>query len=161
MQNQIEESLNMLSNTELEQCTDLQNALSLINKEQVVPESTALTKKDFIIKKKHECKNLQSIDLESKTNEELDEISDQADSAFEELMNIAINSSGKAAGDIASSAQSFLNIKLQTRLAKTELKLKRMKLELDKRKYEDSIKNESSNDDDSFCQDDGIIIINQ
>ena len=92
--------------------------------------------------------------------EELDEIAKQADTAFYDLMDIAVNSSGKACGDIAASAQQFLNIKLQTRLSKTELKLKRMKQELDEKKYSSSLdKNNTS--DDEFDDGDDIVIIDE
>ena len=73
-------------------------------------------------------------------------------------MDIAVNSSGKACGDIASAAQQFLNIKMQAKMSKTELKLKKMKMELDKRKLELSSKPKEIETDDDFS-DEGITII--
>lgn len=156
----IEDELNILSNDEIENSSDLQKALDLINKEQIIPEATALVKKNFIVKQNNEIKDLSKMDLEERTDVELDEIANQADSAFQELMDIAINSSGKACGDISAAAQQFLNIKLQTRLSKTELKLKRMKQELDEKKFEATSKLKDDTSDDDFS-DDGIVILNQ
>ena len=70
----------------------------------------------------------------------------------------AVNTSGKAVGDIASAAQQFLNIKMQAKLSKTELRLKKMKMELDKRKFELASKPKEIDSDDDFS-DDGITII--
>lgn len=156
----IEDELNILSNDEIENSSDLQKALDLINKEQIIPEATALVKKNFIVKQNNEIKDLSKMDLEERTDVELDEIANQADSAFQELMDIAINSSGKACGDISAAAQQFLNIKLQTKLSKTELKLKRMKQELDEKKFEATSKLKDDASDDDFS-DDGIVILNQ
>jgi len=153
----IENELNIMTNDELSECDDLQKALAIINKEHVVPESVALVKRQFIVEKNKDIKDITKMSLDEKNDAELDEISNQADTAFYELMDIAINSSGKACGDIASSAQSFLNIKLNAKLAKTELKLKRMKQELDEKKFQLSSK--SNNDDDNYDIDDDIVII--
>ncbi len=157
---QIESELNLMSNEELEKCDDLQKALNLINKEQVIPEAKALVKKNFIVEQNKEIKDLSKLSLEERTDEELDEIAKQADTAFYDLMDIAVNSSGKACGDIAASAQQFLNIKLQTRLSKTELKLKRMKQELDEKKYSSSL-DKSNASDDEFDDGDDIVIIDE
>ena len=53
----IDNELDILTNEEIEQCDDLQKALALINKEQVVPESIAITKKNFIVEKNKEIKD--------------------------------------------------------------------------------------------------------
>ena len=92
-----------------------------------------------------------------KTDIELDEISNQADQAFYDLMDIAINTQGKACGDIASAANNFLKIKLETRIAKMDTKIKQMNLELQRQKLEASKKD---NDASEYPEDDGIIIIN-
>lgn len=155
---QINDELNILSNEEIQDSSDLQKALDLINKEQIIPEATALVKKNFIVEKNEDIKDLSKLDLEQRTDVELDEIAKQADTAFYDLMDIAVNSSGKACGDIAASAQQFLNIKLQTRLSKTELKLKRMKQELDQKKFEQTLKSSGDDTDDDFT-DDGIVIL--
>lgn len=155
----IDNELNIMTNEEIEQCDDLQKALALINKEQVVPESVALVKKQFIVEKNKDIKDLSKLSMDEKNDVELDEISNQADQAFYDLMDVAVNSTGKACGDIASAAQSFLSIKLNAKMAKTELKLKRMKQELDEKKFLLSSSDRDSSDDD-FSSDDDIVIIN-
>lgn len=154
----IDNELNIMTNEEIEQCDDLQKALALINKEQVVPESVALVKKQFIVEKNSDIKDLTKLSMDEKNDVELDEISNQADQAFYDLMDVAVNSTGKACGDIASAAQSFLNIKLNAKMAKTELRLKRMKQELDEKKFQLSSSEKDSNDD--YLPDDDIIVIN-
>lgn len=155
----IDEELNLMTNEEIENCDDLQKALELINKEQVIPEAKALVKKDFIVKSnEHLKKELENLPEDAQNDKELDLIADQADTAFYDLMDIAVNSTGKACGDIASAAQQFLNIKMQAKMSKTELKLKKMKMELDKRKLELSSKPKEMETDDDFS-DEGITII--
>lgn len=154
----IGDNLNILSNDELEQCNDLQKALELINKEQVVPNELVIKKKEFIVEKNKDIKDLSKMDINEKTDSELDEISNQADQAFYDLMDVAVNSTGKACGDVASAAQSFLNIKLSAKMAKTELRLKRMKQELDERKFQLSLQSKDNSDDDFDMGDDIVII---
>lgn len=156
----IDNELDILTNEEIEQCDDLQKALALINKEQVVPESIAITKKNFIVEKNKEIKDISKMNDNEKNDAELDEISNQADQAFYDLMDIAINTTGKACGDVASAAQSFLNIKLNAKLAKTELKLKKMKQKLDEEKFKASLSKNNDADDDEFDDGDEIVIIN-
>ena len=55
---QINDELNILSNEDIQDSSDLQKALDLINKEQVIPEATALVKKNFIVEKNEEIKDL-------------------------------------------------------------------------------------------------------
>ena len=156
----IDEELNLLTNDDIEQCSDIQKALELINKEQVIPESKALVKRDFIVKENENLKKeLANLPEDERNDAELDKIADQADSAFYDLMDIAVNTTGKACGDIASAAQQFLNIKMQAKLSKTEMKLKKMKMDVDKRKLEISSKPKDTDTDDDFS-DDGITIIN-
>lgn len=155
----IDEELNLITNDEIEQCSDLQKALDIINKEQVIPEAQALVKKNFIVKSNENLKKeLANLPEDKQNDAELDTIADQADSAFYDLMEIAVNSSGKACGDIAAAAQQFLNIKMQAKLSKTELKLKKMKMELDQKKFEVASKPKEIEVDDDFS-DDGITII--
>lgn len=155
----IDEELNLITNEEIEQCSDIQKALDLINKEQVIPEAKALVKKDFIVQSNEDLKKeLENLPEDEKNDVELDRIADQADSAFYDLMDIAVNSSGKAVGDIAAAAQQFLNIKMQAKMSKTELKLKKMKMELDQKKFELASKPKEVDTDDDFS-DDGITII--
>lgn len=154
----IGDNLNILSNDELEQCNDLQKALELINKEQVVPNELVIKKKEFIVEKNKDIKDLSKMDINEKTDNELDEISNQADQAFYDLMDVAVNSTGKACGDVASAAQSFLNIKLSAKMAKTELRLKRMKQELDEKKFHLSLQSKDNSDDDFDMGDDIVII---
>lgn len=155
----IDNELNLITNEDIEQISDLQQALDIINKEQVIPEAKALVKRDFIVKENENLKKeLANLPDDEKNDVELDKIADQADSAFYDLMDIAVNTSGKAVGDIASAAQQFLNIKMQAKLSKTELRLKKMKMELDKRKFELASKPKEIDSDDDFS-DDGITII--
>lgn len=155
----IDEELNIMTDEDIAECNDLQKALDLINKEQVIPEAKALVKKDFIVKANENLKKeLENLPEDEVNDKELDLIADQADSAFYDLMDIAVNSSGKACGDIAGAAQQFLNIKMQAKLNKTELRLKKMKMELDKKKFELSSKPKEVDSDDDFA-DDGITII--
>ena len=155
----IDTELNLISNEEIEQCSDIQKALDLINKEQVIPEAKALVKKDFIVKSNLELKKeLENLPEDKQNDVELDKIADQADTAFYDLMDIAVNTTGKACGDIASAAQQFLNIKMQAKMSKTELKLKKMKMELDQKKFELASKPKEVDTDDDFS-DDGITII--
>jgi len=155
----IDEELNLITNEEIEQCSDIQKALDLINKEQVIPEAKALVKKDFIVKSNEDLKKeLENLPEDKQNDVELDRIADQADSAFYDLMDIAVNTTGKACGDIASAAQQFLNIKMQAKMSKTELKLKKMKMELDQKKFELASKPKEVDVDDDFS-DDGITII--
>lgn len=155
----IDTELNLISNEEIEQCSDIQKALDLINKEQVIPEAKALVKKDFIVKSNEDLKKeLENLPEDKQNDVELDRIADQADTAFYDLMDIAVNTTGKACGDIASAAQQFLNIKMQAKMSKTELKLKKMKMELDQKKFELASKPREVDTDDDFS-DDGITII--
>lgn len=155
----IDNELDLITNEDIEQISDLQQALDIINKEQVIPEAKALVKRDFIVKENENLKKeLANLPDDEKNDVELDKIADQADSAFYDLMDIAVNTSGKAVGDIASAAQQFLNIKMQAKLSKTELRLKKMKMELDKRKFELASKPKEIDSDDDFS-DDGITII--
>ena len=155
----IDNELNLITNEDIEQISDLQQALDIINKEQVIPEAKALVKRDFIVKSNEDLKKeLENLPEDKQNDVELDKIADQADSAFYDLMDIAVNTSGKVVGDIASAAQQFLNIKMQAKLSKTELRLKKMKMELDKRKFELASKPKEIDSDDDFS-DDGITII--
>lgn len=156
---QINDELNILSNEEIQDSSDLQKALDLINKEQVIPEATALVKKNFIVEKNEDIKDLlnSNCDDDTKLNAELDEIANQSDKAFLEIMDLAINSSGKAAGECAEAARGFLELKLKSKMAKTELKLKKMKQELDEKKAQLLIKPKDNEEED--FSDDGIVIL--
>ena len=155
----IDNELNLITNEDIEQISDLQEALDIINKEQVIPEAKALVKKDFIVKSNENLKKeLANLSEDAQNDKELDLIADQADTAFYDLMDIAVNTAGKACGDIASAAQQFLNIKMQAKMSKTELKLKKMKMDLDRKKLELSHKPKEMDTDDDFS-DEGITII--
>jgi hypothetical protein len=158
MNKKLNEEFNVLSNEEISQCTDLQNALELINKENIITEIEPIELKKFSVAKKEEAKELASLPFEERSEKELDEISDQANSAFLDLMDIAVNSTGKGCADIASAANSFLNIKLSTKVAKIDAKMKRLNYELAKQKFESLNKPTSSDDEDD---DDGIVIIDE
>ena len=133
----LNEDFGILSNEELQQANDISAALALINKENIVSEIEPLEAKKFIVEKNKDIKALSTkASFEEKNEFELDEIANQADQAFYDLMDIALNTQGKGCGDIASSAQNFLNIKLNARLAKTEAKFKKMNYDL-QTKYPD------------------------
>lgn len=154
MNKNISNEFNILNVNDITDNADLKNALELINTENIITDVNPLEQKKFIVDKN---KDLNIKDFKDKSEYELDEISNQADKAFEELMNIAINTSGKACGDIASAANNFLNIKLNTKLAKMDNKLKIMNYELNKQKIEASMKKYDASEVEP--ENDGIIII--
>lgn len=154
----LDQEFNVLSNEEIQQCTDIQNALELINKENIITEIEPLEQKKFIVQKNEDIKNISKSELTTKEDTELDEIANQADQAFMDLMDIAVNSVGKAVGDIASSAQNFLNVKLNARLAKLDAKYKKLNYELQVKKFEASRKPEASDESEEDDNDDIVII---
>lgn len=158
MNKKLDEEFNVLSNDDIKQCSDLQNALELINQENIITEIEAPEPKKFVVQKNSNISNLTKTSLEEKDEEELDEISDQADQAFYDLMNIAINAPGKACGDIASAANNFLTIKLNSRLAKMEQRMKKLTYNLNKQKFEASLKKD---DTSNIEENDGIVIIDE
>ena len=154
----LNDEFNILTNEEIQQSSDISQALALINKENIVTDIDTVQVKKFFVEKNKELQNQLLTNTEEKDNLELDEIANQADQAFDDLMNIAINTQGKACGDIASAANSFLNIKLTAKLSKMENKMKKLHYDLQVKKFEASImKANSDNEDD---EDDGIQIIN-
>lgn len=159
----LNDELNTLTAAEIAETNELQQALELINKEHIISMPEALEQKKFVVKKNEEIKSLTRDEMENKEDYELDEISNQADQAFYDLMDIAINCQGaKGCGDIASAAQSFLNIKLNAKLQKAELKLKKAKQELDKKKLEMSASKSNSEDEDIIVNsDDNIIVLDR
>lgn len=158
MNKKLDEEFNVLSNDDIKQYTDLQNALELINQENIITEIEPPEPKKFIVQKNKNITNLTKTSLEDKDEAELDEISDQADQAFYDLMDIAINNQGKACGDIASAANNFLTIKLNSRLAKMEQRMKKLTYNLNKQKFEASLKKD---DTSNIEENDGIIIIDE
>ena len=156
----LDEQFNTLSTEDIETSDSLQQALALINQENVVSEVPVDLKK-FIVSKKEEAKELSNLTDEQKNDKDLDEIANQADQAFYDLMDIAINTQGKACGDIASAAQSFLNIKLNAKLAKTEQKYKKLNQEIQMKKIEMTALKSSQKDIESeYSPEDDIIIVN-
>jgi len=153
----LNEEFNVLSDEEIKQCNDIQSALELINSENIITEVEPLEAKKFIVAKNDELKDLTKLTLEEKEDSELDEIANQADQAFFDLMDIAVNTQGKACGDIASAANSFLKIKLDSKLAKMDAKIKKMNIEIQKQKLEASKK--ISDAPSNYPEDDGIVII--
>jgi hypothetical protein len=157
----LDEEFGTLSVEEIESSDSLQKALALINQEGVVSDVPEPELKKFIVEKREEAKELINLTDEQKSNKELDEIANQADQAFYDLMDIAINSTGKACGDIASAAQSFLNIKLNARLAKSEHKFKKLNQEIQLKRIEmNSMKSSQSNEVNEYSPEDDIIEIN-
>ena len=153
----LNEEFNVLSNEEIEQCNDIKNALELINKENIITEVEPLEAKRFIVKQNEELKELTKSGMVDKEDGELDEIANQADQAFTDLMDIAVNTTGKSCGDIASAANNFLKIKLDSRIAKLDAKFKKLNIEIQKQKLEASKREDPSNP--YAEEDDGIIII--
>ena len=150
----LNDEFNVLSNEEIEQCNDIKNALELINKENIITEVEPLEAKKFIVKQNEELKALTKSGMIEKEDGELDEIANQADQAFTDLMDIAVNTVGKSCGDIASAAK----IKLDSRIAKLDAKFKKLNIEVQKQKLEASKKNNDAPSE--YPEDDGIIIIN-
>ena len=70
---------------------------------------------------------------------------------------VGLGTPSKGTADMASAAQSFLDIKLKSKIAKTELKLKKMKQELDEKKL--SAEKDSADGEDNYGTSDSDIII--
>lgn len=153
----LDEEFNVLSEEEIKQSNDIQTALTLINQEHVITETDPIEAKKFVVKQNEELKALTKSGMIEKDEAELDEISNQADQAFTDLMDIAVNTTGKSCGDIASAANSFLKIKLDSRIAKLDAKMKKMNIELQKQKLEASKQNSGTSP--QYEENDGIIII--
>lgn len=138
---------------------DLANALDIINKEHVINEQPAFEPKKFLVPANEEIKELknQLANQEEKTDLELEEISNQADQAFYDLMDIVLTAgtATKGVSDTASAAQAFLQIKLNSKLAKEELKLKKERQKLEKLKFERYNNPDTSDNID----DDDVIIV--
>jgi len=154
--NKVNELFNVPSNDEISGLSSLSTALSIINEAGAVSDPEEFEPKKFIVQKKEESKELASLDFYEKVDAELDEIAEQADSAFQEMMDIALNTTGKAAGDIANAARSFLETKMATKTAKLEKKFKMLNMQLQQRKQDfieqtkkaGAISNEAPVDDD-------------
>lgn len=154
----LDDEFNILTSSEIKQANDIAAALSVINKENIVTEIEPMEVKKFIVQQNENIKDLSKLSLEEKTEVELDTIANQADQAFIDLMDIALNTQGKACGDIASAANNFLTIKLNSKLAKLDAKMKKLNYDLNKQKFEASLN--KNNDDEDDDEDDGIQIIN-
>ena len=154
--NKVNELFNVPSNDEISGLSSLSTALSIINEAGAVSDPDEFEPKKFIVQKKEESKELASLDFYEKVDAELDEIAEQADSAFQEMMDIALNTTGKAAGDIANAARSFLETKMATKTAKLEKKFKMLNMQLAQRKQDfieqtkksGAITNEAPDDND-------------
>ena len=132
----IDDFFNVPSKDDIEGLSSLSNALSLINEAGAISESEEIEPRKFIVQKKQEAKDLAKVDYYEKIDDDLDEIAAQADSAFQELMDITLNTTGGKVGDIASAAKNFLDVKMNAKMAKLEKKFKMMNLELQQRKQE-------------------------
>lgn len=132
----IDNFFNVPTNEELNSLNSLSSALNLINEAGAIEEPEKEEPKKFIVKKKEELKELIELDFYERMDKELDEIADQADSAFEEIMDIAINAPSKQVGEIASTAQRFLETKLSVKTAKLEKKFKMLNMQLQQRKQQ-------------------------
>lgn len=157
----LDEEFGTLSVEEIETSDSLQKALALINQEGVVSDVPEPEFKKFIVEKKNEAKELSKMTDEEKSEKDLDEIANQADQAFYDLMDIAINTTGKACGDIASAANNFLKIKLDTKLAKLDAKYKKMNQEIQLKRIEmTSLKSSQKEEISEYDPSDDIIEIN-
>lgn len=80
--------------------------------------------------------------------QEMDDIADTAQQAFETVLGCITSVPPKDIGSIAMSAQTFLNTKLQAKMFKSKYKLDKANLSLKKEKMEqDKNKDKSSGDD--------------
>ena len=157
----LDEEFGTLSVEEIETSDSLQKALALINQEGVVSDVPPPELRKFVVEKKDEAKELSKLTDEEKNDKDLDDIANQADQAFYDLMDIAINTQGKACGDIASAANNFLKIKLDARLAKMEQKYKKMNQEIQLKKIEmTSLKSSQKDLEPDYDPNDDIIEIN-
>lgn len=157
----LDEEFGTLSVEEIETSDSLQKALALINQEGVVSDVPPPELRKFVVEKKDEAKELSKLTTEEKNDKDLDDIANQADQAFYDLMDIAINTQGKACGDIASAANNFLKIKLDARLAKMEQKYKKMNQEIQLKKIEmTSLKSSQKDLEPDYDPNDDIIEIN-
>lgn len=155
----LDDEFDILSDDEISQCTDIQNALELINKQNIITEIDPIVSKKFIVEKNKDIKELSTKkSLEEKTEFDLEEISNQADQAFSDLMDIAVNTVGKSCAEIANAAQSFLTVKLNAKMAKMESKYKKLNYELQLKKLEASTK-KIADAPEIYEEDDGIQII--
>lgn len=133
----IDDIFDVPSKEDIEGLSSLSTALSLINEAGAISDETKNPEpKKFIVQKKEEAKALAKVDYYEAIDDDLDEIAAQADSAFQELMDITVNSTGGKVGDIASAAKNFLDVKMNAKMAKLEKKFKMMNLELQQRKQE-------------------------
>lgn len=157
----LDEEFGTLSVEEIETSDSLQKALALINQEGVVSDVPPPELRKFVVEKKDEAKELSKLTDEEKNDKDLDDIANQADQAFYDLMDIAINTQGKACGDIASAANNFLKIKLDARIAKMEQKYKKMNQEIQLKKIEmTSLKSSQKDLEPDYDPSDDIIEIN-
>jgi hypothetical protein len=161
--NILNEQFNVLTNEEITESNDIQKALELINKENVVAEIDIKPVKKFIVEKNDKLKEIIESTLpEEQSDAELDEIANQADQAFYDLMDMVVGVSvpHKGTAEMAGAAHAFLDIKLKSKIAKTELKLKKMKQELDEKKLKSATTKENNSDDD-YTSDSEIIVIDR
>lgn len=158
----LDEEFGTLSIEEIESSDSLQKALALINQEGVVSDVPEPEIKKFVVEKKKEAKELSKMTNEERTDYELDEIADQADQAFYDLMDMALNTPNKVAGDFASAANSFLKIKLDSKLAKMDAKYKKLNQEIQLKKIEmTSLKSSQKEEISEYDPEDDIIEITQ
>lgn len=157
----LDEEFGTLSVEEIETSDSLQKALALINQEGVVSDVPEPEFKKFVVEKKQEAKDLANMTDSEKSEYELDEIANQADQAFYDLMDIALNSPSKVAGDMASAANNFLKIKLDTKIAKMDAKFKKINQEIQLKRIEmTSLKSSQKEEISEYDPSDDIIEIN-
>ena len=62
----LDSEFNILSDEEIQQCTDIQNALELINKENIITELEPIEQRKFIVKKNENIKDITKSELKEK-----------------------------------------------------------------------------------------------
>lgn len=138
----LDQEFNTASAEELLQCDDIAKALEIVNKENPyskLPPKKEVTVQDMF-KPKQEVttpKNYEDMSINELLEEDaLDELAEEAEHAFRELLVNALNSSPKCMAEIAATAAKFLETKKDALLAKVDNRMKRTKLELDRLKIE-------------------------
>jgi len=89
-------------------------------------------------------KSLNDFDYLGSHATEMDEISKEAINSYKDLIELGFNVETKHSGQIFDPATQMLKVALEARNSKVEKKLKYMRLELDKAKFERDLNNENS-----------------
>lgn len=159
----LEENFDIISDDDILASTDIANALSVINSANCLPKLPKEIKeetKKFVVEKNKKLKEITTkTTFDEKVEIELEEIVNQADQAFYDLMDKFIESEsfGKGTAEIASVANNFLNLKLNAVQAKFESKLKKMNYGIQLKRLE--MMASKSNNTKIEVEEDDIIIV--